>query len=97
MFVTSQLTKILDFQKNNLCDLHLQERSAYTPETRLEMQEVQEQMEEEKRQERADTGDQAADGQGKRARNLFMADGRPFNMNEGRLAFRLHDDRQAAS
>ncbi len=56
------------------------------------MQEVQEQMEEEKRQERADT---AADGQGKRVRNLFMADGRPFNMNEGRLGFRLHDDRQA--
>jgi hypothetical protein len=59
------------------------------------MQEVQEQMEEEKRQERADPADPAADGQGKRARNLFMADGRPFNMNEGRLGFRLHDDRQA--
>jgi hypothetical protein len=59
------------------------------------MAEVQEQMAEEKRRERADRDEEAtvAAASG-RQRNYFMADGRPFNINENRLAFRLQDDRQ---
>ena len=51
-------------------------------------------MEEEKRQQRADREEEAASGPQKRERNFFMPDGRPFNMNEARIGFRLLDNRQ---
>jgi hypothetical protein len=58
------------------------------------MQAVLEQIEEEKRRQRAQRDEEEeACGVQRSQRKFFMPDGRPFNMNEGRLTFRLQDDR----
>jgi protein TilB len=62
------------------------EKSSYCPETKLETQAVMEEMAAEKEAARREDRTEA-----KEPRRLFMADGRPFNINEARIPFSLSD------
>ena len=64
---------------------YFNEKSTYSLETRLEMQEVIEEINKEKE----NVGD--VPKKEKKERKLFMSDGRPFNINEPKLDFTLND------
>ena len=71
--------------KTELRQKYFNEKSTYSLETRLEMQEVIEEINREKE----NVGD--VPKKEKKERKMFMSDGRPFNINEPRLEFSLSD------
>ena len=71
--------------KTELRKKYFDEKSSYSLETRLEMQEVIEEINKEKE----NVGD--VPKKEKKERKLFMADGRPFNINEHKLDFTFND------
>ena len=71
--------------KTELRQKYFNEKSSYSLETRLEMQEVIEEINREKE----NVGD--VPKKEKKERKMFMSDGRPFNINEPRLEFSLSD------
>ena len=71
--------------KTELRKKYFDEKSSYSLETRLEMQEVIEEINKEKE----NVGDLPK--KEKKERKMFMTDGRPFNINEPKLDFTLDD------
>ena len=71
--------------KTELRKKYFDEKSSYSLETRLEMQEVIEEINKEKE----NVGD--VPKKEKKERKLFMTDGRPFNINEPKLDFTFND------
>ena len=71
--------------KTELRQKYFSEKSSYSLETRLEMQEVIEEINKEKE----NIGD--VPKKEKKSRKLFMSDGKPFNINEPKLEFTMND------